>query len=156
MTSKLKITTQGETEIRFERMFHARRDHVFHAYHDPGMMKLWYGSPDYPVLSVDNDFRQGGQFRIVWGGKAENMIMTGTWLDIDAPRFVRSTENWAEDWTGGEVINAATFSDHNGGTLLVLVSTYSSAKGRDGALEGASEGFAACLDALEALLGADG
>ncbi|MEN0000483.1 MAG: SRPBCC domain-containing protein [Pseudomonadota bacterium] len=152
--SKLTVTTPNDTTIKFERVFPAPRKKVFETYHDAEAMKQWYANPGYPVSEVETTFVVGGDLKIVWdqpdGGK---MILRGKWLAYEPHATSTFTENWDEDWTGGEVVNENEFTDVDGGTLLTLVSTYKTKEGRDGAIEGgAAEGFGAALDALEAMV----
>lgn len=152
--SKLEVTTPTEDTIRYERFFAAAPKQVFKAYTDPDMMLQWFGTPDSPLKEVVSDFRKGGAFKFVWeSADPAGMVMHGTWLEIDPPRLIKSTENWDDDWTGGEVINIVEFNAQDGGTLLVLTSRYSSQAARDGAMP-AAEGFEICLENLAALLAA--
>ncbi len=150
--SKLKVTTPTENTVRYERFFAARPENVFKAYTDPDMMLKWFSTPDSPLKEVTSDFRQGGAFKYVWESPdPAGMVMRGTWVELDPPNFIKATENWDEDWTGGEVINTVEFQAKDGGTLLVLTSTYSSQEARDGAMP-AAEGFEICLENLAELL----
>lgn len=150
--SKLKVTTPTENTVRYERFFAARPENVFKAYTDPDMMLKWFSTPDSPLKEVTSDFRQGGAFKYVWESPdPAGMVMRGKWVELDPPNFIKSTENWDEDWTGGEVINTVEFQAKDGGTLLVLTSTYSSREARDGAMP-AAEGFEICLENLAELL----
>ncbi|MEO1703614.1 MAG: SRPBCC domain-containing protein [Pseudomonadota bacterium] len=152
--SSLKVTTPDKTTLRFERFFSAPRERVFDVFHDPEMMKNWYSSPDYPVIEVVSEPKVGGDLKLVWsqpdGGQ---MVLRGQWLEMDRPNSSKFSEKWDEDWTGGEVINDVAFLEKDGGTLLILTSTYSSKEARDGAAAmGATEGFGSSLDTLETLL----
>ena len=149
--SKLSVTTPTENTIRFERFFPARRETVFKAYSDPDLMLKWYSVPSMPLTEVTSDFRKGGKLKMVWSGPDESMVLHGVWLELDEPSLIKFTESWEEDWTGGEVINTVEFKAQDGGTLMVLTSTYSSIEARDGAMEssaGAMEGFFENLEAL--------
>ena len=151
--SKLKVTTPDETTLRFERHFNAPRERVFDVFHDAAMMKTWYSSPGYPVAEVVSEPKIGGVLKIVWNpDSGEKMVLTGQWLEINKPVTSKFSENWEPDWTDGEVINDVEFLETDDGTILILTSTYSSKQARDGAKDGAAEGFGASLDGLEKLL----
>ncbi|MEO0543181.1 MAG: SRPBCC domain-containing protein [Pseudomonadota bacterium] len=151
--SKLTVTTPGETTLRFERYFAAKRERVFDVFHDAEMMKTWYSSPGYPVAEVISEAKTGGSLKIVWKpDNGDTMILTGQWLEMNRPESSKFTENWEPDWTEGEVVNEVEFNEANGGTMLILTSFYSSKVARDGAKEGAAEGFGSSLDTLETLL----
>lgn len=150
--SKLEVSTPTENTIRFERWFAARRETVFKAYTDPDLMPKWYSDPEMPLIEVTSDLREGGKFKMVWSAAEQRMVLHGVWLELDAPGFVKWTENWEEDWTGGEVLNTVEFIDRDEGTLLVLTSTYSSSEARDGAMESSSEALEGFFANLEKLL----
>ena len=150
--SKLQITTPAENTIRFERFFAARRETVFKAYAEPDLMLKWYSDPDMPLTELSSDFRVGGKLKMVWSGPEGSMVLHGVWLELDAPNLIKFTENWEEDWTGGEVINTVEFKAQDGGTLMVMTSTYSSTEARDGAIEPSSGGMEVFFANLDALL----
>lgn len=150
--NKLIVTTPTDTTIKFERRLNAPRETVFEAFTNADMMKQWFADPENPVTTVESDAREGGQYKLVWNGPDGEMTMSGVYTTFERPTFIQSTEKWEPDWTGGDVLNDIRFEVEGADTLLILVSTYPSNAARDGAKDGAAEGFGTCLDALEALI----
>ncbi|MEO1746226.1 MAG: SRPBCC domain-containing protein [Pseudomonadota bacterium] len=149
--SKLKVTTPTDTTIRFERALGASPDRVFHAFTDAGLMAQWYSDPSNPIVSVESEPREGGAYKMVWDGSDGAMTMSGIYTLFDRPNALKSTEHWDPDWAGGKVLNDIEFHSRGDGTNMILTSTYASKEARDGAKDGAAEGFGACLDAMDAL-----
>jgi len=150
--SKLTVTTPTDTTIRFERQLGASPERVFEAFTEADLMKQWYSDPSNPIIAVESDPREGGAYKMVWDGSEGQVIMSGIYTLFNRPNALQSTENWEPDWAGGEVLNDIEFHATGAGTQMILTSTYTSKDARDGAKEGAAEGFGACLDAMDALL----
>lgn len=133
----LEITTPSPTEIRFVRAFKAPARLVFEAYTQPALIKRWLLGPGgwtMPVCEVD--LRPGGRFRYVWKHTADGteMGMGGTYVDIDAPYLIVHTEQFDQDWTGGETQVRQAFAEENGITTVTQIVRYASEAARDGAL----------------------
>ncbi len=152
----LEITTPSPTEIRFVRPFKAPAALVFDAYTVPALIKRWLLGPDgwtMPVCEVD--LKPGGRFRYVWKQTASGveMGMGGTYVEIDAPRFIVHTERFDQDWTGGETHVRQDFTEKDGVTTVTQVVRYASEAARDGALQSPmAHGMEAGFARLETLL----
>ena len=81
------VTTPNELEIRVERIFDARRAHVFSVWTDPKLIPEWWG--DGTVVE-EMDVRAGGayRFRTAYG------VVEGEFREVDAPeRLVQTFQN---------------------------------------------------------------
>jgi uncharacterized protein YndB with AHSA1/START domain len=153
----LKVTTPSDREIQMTRVFDAPRVLVFEAWTKPGLVKRWlYGPDDWRLVVCEMDLQVGGATRFVWrqrDGKEKDMGMSGVFREIAPPERLVFTENWDEDWTGGEVLNTLTFTEHDGRTTMTQTVLYSSRAARDGALKtGMEHGAAVSYDRLAELL----
>ncbi len=151
----LEITLPSPTEIRFVRAFKAPAQLVFDAYTVPALVSRWLLGPDgwtMPVCEID--LKPGGCFRYVWRHeRGMEMGMEGIYAEIDAPRLIRHTERFDEDWTGGETHVRQDFVETDGVTTVTQVVLYASEAARDGALKTPmAEGMEAGFQRLETLL----
>lgn len=151
----LSIATPGDCEIVITREFNAPRELVFDAMGEARLLKRWFNGPPGWTLSVcDVDFRVGGKYRFVWNGPdGVEMGMGGVHKEIVRPERVVRTEIFDQDWTGGETIGTAVFTERDGRTTLTTTVVYSSREARDAALQsGMAEGMEMGYQTLDAFL----
>lgn len=149
MGSKLEVTPVGDREVLISRDFAAPRDLVFDCWTKPHFVRQWLSGPDTWTFAVcDIDLRVGGQYRYVWQDPDGNkMGLTGTLKEVVRPEKLVSTEIFDEDWTEGETLVTAVFTEEGGRTRVEQTVLYSSQRAREGALatgmtEGMEMGFA--------------
>jgi uncharacterized protein YndB with AHSA1/START domain len=157
-TGTLTVTLHGDREVRATRQFDAPRRMVFTALTTPALLKRWMHGPNGWRLEVcEIDLRVGGALRYVWRRTSgQEMAMSGTFLEIDAPgRFVH-TERFDDDWTGGETVVTNELREHHGSTELTVTIRFVSPAARDAALTtGFAGGMEAGYDTLAGLLATD-
>ena len=149
----LTITLPSDREIQVTRDFAAPPDLVFDCWTIPALIRRWLGPPDWQMLTCEFDARVGGKWRFVSRGpNGFEMGHGGTILELDRPRWLKTTERYDMDWTGGETLNTNAFTVKDTGTRSVLTVLYASKEARDGAAatpmaEGMEMGFQR-LDAI--------
>lgn len=154
MPAPLEITLPSDREIRVTREFEAPRDLVFDCWTIPALIRRWLGPPDWTFVTCEFDAQVGGLWRFVTRGPdGFELGHGGTILELTRPEWLKSTERYDMDWTGGETLNTNRF-DALGPrrTRSTLTVRYSSQEARDGAratpmAEGMEMGFQA-LDRL--------
>jgi uncharacterized protein YndB with AHSA1/START domain len=152
---ELQVTTPSDREVAMIRVFNAPRDLVFEAWTKPELIKRWLNGPDGWRLAVcEIDLKVGGAFRFEWHHRdGKSMGFTGAYREIVRPERLVFTENWFEDWTGGETLVMIAFDEHHGQTTMTQTVLYTSAAARDGALKtGMAKGAAQSYDVLAELL----
>lgn len=149
------VTLPSDREFRVTRVFDAPRNLVFDAWTNPRWLPQWLLGPGgwtMPVCEID--LRVGGRYRFGWnnsGGTDAQMVITGTYGEIDPPGRLVTTETWGEPWP--ETVNTIEFTEQEGRTTMVLTVLYPTKEARDAALQtGASEGMKASFDGLAALV----
>jgi len=151
----LTITTPGDREIIVTREFNAPRELVFDAFGKAELLKRWFnGPPGWTLAVCEVDFRVGGKFRFVWrGADGVEMGMGGTHKVIERPERVVRSEIFDQDWTGGETIGTAVFTERDGRTTLTQSVVYASREARDAAARsGMAEGMEMGYQSLDAFL----
>ena len=126
--------------------------------HGPGSgvlrLRRWLGPADWELTTCEFDARVGGKWRFVSRGPdGFEMGSGGTISEFIRPEWIKTTELYDMDWTGGETINTNRFTAIEGGTLSTLTVLYASKEARDGAratpmAEGMEMGFQRLDDLL--------
>jgi uncharacterized protein (TIGR03086 family) len=134
-TETLTVEPVGDRTVRIVRSFRAPRQLVFDAHTKPELVPRWMGPADWPFTSCEIDLRPGGGFRYEMRGPGgEQMVMRGTYREVDPPSRVVATVTFDDDWTGGETVETTTFDEVGGITTVTLLVEYASRESRDGAL----------------------
>ena len=147
MFRPLSISMPSDREIVVTRDFAAPPDLVFDCWTVPALIRRWLGPADWVMTVCEFDARVGGSWRFVSRGPTGfEMGHGGTVLELDRPRWIRTTERYDMDWTGGETLNSNAFTPTEAGTRSVLTVLYASKEARDGAAatpmaEGMESGF---------------
>lgn len=156
MSAGTTVSQPSEREVQITRSFAASAASLFAAYTQPELIKRWQSGPEgWQLTTCQIDLRVDGRYRYEWqhtGG--EQMGMSGTFLEIDAPSRLVSTELFDADWTGGETVVTTTFAENGDTTTVTTTIRYSSQAARDGALQtGMTEGMEASYGQLEQIVG---
>ena len=147
MFKPLSITLPSDREIVVTREFNAPRDLVFDCWTIPALIRRWLGPADWVMTTCDFDARVGGKWRFVSRGPdGFEMASGGTISEFIRPEWMKTTELYDIDWTGGETINSNRFTEAAGITTSVLTVLYATKQARDGAratpmAEGMEMGF---------------
>lgn len=155
MPGKLLITTPGDLEIAFTRVFDAPRSLVFDAHTKPALIKRWLlGPPGWSMPVCEVDLKVGGSYRYVWKHEdGRSMGMGGVYREIVRPERLVATEKFDEPWYPGDAVNTLTLVESNGKTTLTQITRYDSKEIRDNVFKGpAKDGMSAGYDRLEQVL----
>jgi len=135
-----KVTLPSDTEILITREFDAPRALVFKAMTDPDLIPRWWGPRKYQTTVDKMDVRPGGAWRfIVREPDGRETGFRGEYREIVAPERIVQTFEW-EPMAGHISIETATFTEHNGRTLLTNRTQFSSKEDRDGMIQSGMEG----------------
>ena len=151
-TTRTKITTPSEREIRIERVVNAPRDRVWRAYTEPALVAQWWGRGHRLVIER-LELQRGGHWRWVEHGPNGVYGFEGRYREVTPPtRFVRSFE-----WDGMPAhvaIETVTLEDlGNEGTRIVILMQMHTPEERDGFLQsGMQQGMDAAFAQLDALV----
>lgn len=151
----LSITLPSDREIAITRSFAAPAELVFDCWTIPALIRRWLGPADWVFVTCEFDARVGGKWRFVTRGPdGFEMGSSGQVLEITRPDWIKMTEVYDMDWTGGETIVTNTITEKDGVTTSVVTVLYSSKEARDGAratpmAEGMEMGFKRLDELLE-------
>lgn len=149
------IATQGETEVRIERVFDAPRDLVWEAHTDPALLSQWLGPRQLTMTVQEMEVRPGGPYRYTHVGDDGSgpFVFFGEFTEIDPPRLLVQTFQF-EGSEGEPALDRAKFEELDGGrTRLVVTSTLPSPEAREAMLEsGMEKGVREGYEKLDELL----
>src|SRR5437763_14068028 len=132
------VTTPNELEIRVERIFDARRAHVFSVWTDPKLIPGWWG--DGTVVE-EMDVRPGGtyRFRTAFG------VVEGEFREVDPPeRLVQTFQNH---------LQTLEFEDLGEQTKLTQTMHFATTEERDTTMQyGVEEGAKPGVERVDAVL----
>jgi len=147
MMPPLTIALPSDREIAITRTFKAPAELVFDCWTVPALIRRWLGPADWILVTCDFDARVGGKWRFVSRGPdGFEMGHGGTVLELTRPSWIKTTEVYDLDWTGGETTNTNRITEDGGITTSVVTVLYASKEARDGAratpmAEGMEAGF---------------
>lgn len=145
------MTPKSDTRLRLTRTLDADPATVFAAWTDPGRMKEWFSPETVAVEDVEADAVVGGAYRVrMRSDEGQAFTARGTYREIDPPHRLVFTWDWEQEQSAvGETVVTVELREVDGGTELVLTHEgFPAAEARDGH----EEGWASCLDRLEAHL----
>ncbi|HTO39948.1 MAG TPA: SRPBCC domain-containing protein [Rhizomicrobium sp.] len=130
------VTTPSDREMVVTRAFNAPRHLVYQCWTKPVLVKHWlYGPETWKLVTCEIDLRVGGKLRFVWGAvQSASKGMSGVYQDIIPDERLVFTENFDEDWTGGETLVTLQWREQNGHTIQTQTVLYSSKQARDSAM----------------------
>jgi len=149
--SKLDLSTPGDREISWTRVFDAPRDLVFEAHTKCEHVKRWLlGPPGWTMPVCRIDLRVGGPYRYEWKNeKGTVMGMGGVFREIVVPERIVATEKFDDAWYPGEAVGTTVLTEKNGRTTLTATMLYESKEARDAVLaSGMERGLEASYDHL--------
>lgn len=83
---------QAELVLEIDRVFDAPRELVWRLWRDPEHMVRWHGPEGFWLTHCESDFRVGGNWRRCMShAPGHEHWISGTYLEIDAPRRLRFT-----------------------------------------------------------------
>lgn len=142
----------GDTQVRFSRVIRGTVEQVWHAHHDPALLRRWNLGPDGWTMEVcEVPAAVGQSFRYEWASadKTERFGYTGELLESLPPYREVTTERML-GIEGPPARNELTLTAVPGGTLLSLFITFPSKEIREAALAtGMDEGMEASYARLE-------
>jgi uncharacterized protein YndB with AHSA1/START domain len=133
--SRTAVERTSERELVVTRTFDAPVRIVYQAWTRPDLFKRWWApkSSGMPLISVEQDVRVGGKYRIVFGGDASpSMAFFGTYVEV-APN---SRLVWTNEESDEGAVTTVTFDEKGDKTLLVLRELYPSQSALDASFEG--------------------
>jgi len=141
-TAMLSVAARNDHEIVMARNFAAPRDLVFAALTKPDLLRRWYGPHGHRLVVCEIDLRVGGAWRyVVRAPDGSEMVLRGTYTDIDPPGRLVQTEVNEDCWAAAGVDAIVTYelTDRAGQTLLSTTSWYPSTQIRDNVLRSGME-----------------
>ena len=145
---------KSDCEVVVRRIFDAPARLVFEAWTRPELFRQWWvpKSIGLALLSVDQDVRVGGAYRLVFDlGDSRTMAFFGKYIEVTPP----SRLSWTNEESEEGAVTTVTFEEKDGRTHLTFSERYPTKEALDrniGSTEGLPEQFAQ-LDALLATLG---
>lgn len=140
--------------------FAAPTDRIWDVYADPRQLERIWGPPSFPATVVDHDLRPGGRVTY-YMTSPEGEKHYGYWsVDAVEPKTSFSfADGFALDasFTPNtelpESRNEFTFTEHDGGTRAVYVSTYATAEALEQVLSmGVVEGASSAINQIDDLI----
>ena len=134
MMPPLTIALPSDREIEITRTFKAPAELVFDCWTIPALIKRWLGFADWTFVTCEFDARVGGKWRfVVKSPDGFEMGSGGEVLELTRPDWIKTTELYDQDWTGGETIVTKSISEHDGISVSVVTILYPTKEARDGA-----------------------
>ncbi|MCG7610948.1 polyketide cyclase [Mycolicibacterium sp. (ex Dasyatis americana)] len=139
--------------------FAAPVQRIWQVYADPRQLEKVWGPPTFPATVVDHSLAPGGRMTYFMTGP-EGEKYAGYWdvTAVDEPTSFAFDDGFAdEDFNPNPDMpvskNVYTFTEHNGGTRAVYVSTYESAEALQQVLDmGVVEGASSAINQIDALI----
>jgi uncharacterized protein YndB with AHSA1/START domain len=147
------IAEPGVPQIVITREFAAPRELVFRAYTEPELLAQWLG-PRRLTVTVDHlDVRHGGTWRWTHRDRDGNAhAFRGVYHGTPSPAGIVQTYEY-EGAHSHVFLNAITFEEHHGKSLLRQNSVFQSVEDRDKYVkDGMDEGIHDSMERLDELL----
>jgi uncharacterized protein YndB with AHSA1/START domain len=156
MQNDTAVERISDRELVVTRTFNGPARLVFEAWTRPELFLQWWVPKSFgiTVLSSALDIRTGGSYRLVFAHPSleQPMAFFGRYLDVTPPtRMV-----WTNEESADGAVTTVTFTERDGGTLVVLRDLYPSKDALDAAIaSGATGGFETQFAQLDDLLAGD-
>jgi uncharacterized protein YndB with AHSA1/START domain len=146
---RIELSFPSDLEIQMVRVFDAPREQVFEAHSKCEHLTNWWGRAGSTLSVCDLDFRPGGKWRFVERQEdGEEYGFRGEFREIVRPERIVWTFEF-EGMPGKISVDALTFTERDGKTVLTAVSHFDSKEDRDGmAASGMEEGANETWDRL--------
>ncbi|HET7028439.1 MAG TPA: SRPBCC domain-containing protein [Candidatus Limnocylindrales bacterium] len=152
-SGRARVSLVGETDIRIERDFDARKDLVYRAVTDPELIRRWWNAKRGEVTVCEVDLRVGGRWRYV-------MVTTdgmevgfhGTILELIPGEKVVQTELYEMPGLAEEdaTVNTMELLERDGRTTMTVLQHCRTAEIREAILQSGMEaGMQDAYDLLE-------
>jgi uncharacterized protein YndB with AHSA1/START domain len=118
------VTLPSDTQILITREFEAAPHLVFRVWTTPELVRKWWAGEHGITTTVDMDLRVGGLWRYVLvTHTGDEVAFHGEYREIVPDQRVVWTSHMDGPWPDGEpVVNTLTLTEHEGRTLLELLS----------------------------------
>jgi uncharacterized protein YndB with AHSA1/START domain len=153
-SSSFTVTTPGEQDVVFTRLFDAPVQLVFDVMSKPEHVKRWWGQlgEGYSVSVCEIDLRPGGKWRFVNKHPQGEAVFYGEYREISPPGRLVFTEIF-EPYPDAVSVVTSVLTAEGGKTRLTATVRYPSAQVRDMVLAtGMTRGAGLSYDRLEDLL----
>ena len=145
--------------LRIIAQFAAPPERIWQVYADPRQLEKVWGPPTYPATVVDHDLTPGGRTTYFMTGPDGDKF-AGYWeiTAVDEPTSFSFVDGFADlDFNPNPDMpvsaNVYTFSEHDGGTRAVYVSTFTSAEALQKVLDmGVVEGATSAINQIDDLV----
>lgn len=139
--------------------FAAPVQRIWQVYADPRQLEKVWGPPSHPATVVEHSLTPGSRMTYFMTGP-DGEKYSGYWdiTAVDEPRSFSFLDGFADqDFNPTPEMpvseNVFTFTEHDGGTRAVYVSTYSSAEGLQQVLDmGVVEGATSAINQIDELI----
>lgn len=156
MTAKTNTAKSHERSVAMTRVFDAPRERVFDAWTRAEHLVHWFGPEHFAAHSCEADPRPGGVFRLCMRSpEGKDYWVRGTYREIVAPErlVIACTADDEQGVARLEEVIQVTFTEHGGGTKLVLKADAAGPSARAAAmLDGMEQGWAQTIDRLASRL----
>jgi uncharacterized protein YndB with AHSA1/START domain len=143
----------ADTVVRINRIIPGAQVDVFAAWTDPRLFGKWFAPAIYRVEELDIDVRVGGAHRTtVVGPDGDRHTTTGVYTDLDPPRLLGMTWNYAGDHPDAQTEEShlrVEFVAVDDRTTEIRLTHDHMLTGR--ARNNVGSGWQECLDKLEAM-----
>jgi uncharacterized protein YndB with AHSA1/START domain len=151
-----RAETAGDTELRITRTFRAPVSLVWRMWAEPDLRSRWWGPEGFACISLHQDFRPGGLWRVhIRSAEEGDLRASGAFQEIEACRRLRFTFRW-DQRAGEEAETVATVRleprDGGGPVQHFHQTRFHSVRSRDGHRAGWNSTF----NRLEGLAEASG
>jgi uncharacterized protein YndB with AHSA1/START domain len=154
-TNPLTVTASGDLDIVIEREFNAPRDLVWRAFTEPELVQRWLGVfGDWGWGGCEMDVRSGGRYRWQWNGpEGAQMVLSGTYQEVDPPSRLVSTQAYEGMDEFGEMLVTLVLTERDGVTYWHETVRYPTRETRDTDIERMPYGLEPGFANLDELLG---
>ena len=151
----LKMELMGETQLRVTRYFAAPPATVYTAHTDADLVAKWMLGPPGWALSVQSyEAKPQGLIHPIWTHPEEGeLVLTGNFLELDAPHRMVHTEQFQTD--PASPLNTVTthFDAEGDGCRLTVLIDMPDVEAREATIAmGVEEGMEGSFQQLDALL----
>ena len=130
--SKLKLVTEGDTDVVVTRRFAASPEAVYRAHTEPDLIQRWLLGPDGWTMPICvNEARPGGNIRYEWAdGQGNGFHLTGEYVSLEPfSRLVHVERMHLPDPTPDNHVETR-FEPDGDGTLMTMRMTLPDAETR--------------------------
>lgn len=151
------VVPANKPEFVIQRVFKAPRELVYRIWTQAEYVREWWGVEGATIVACDLDVRPGGTFRIdMRSADGTVYVNRGVYIEVTANERIVSRDQHEGSENTEHLPNGThtvTFEEHNGGTLVTLISRFESTQIRDDMVRyGMVDGIEQSLDRLSRLI----